>query len=194
MKKLVFALLLGLLVQDCSELYENPEQVYLIEEGRHDSKVVAGFVGDKLRTLKSSTLRFTARFDESARYNLGNKNQEDINKLFGFADANSMHHDNSIRFGWRYSAQKDQVEIFAYAYQNGQMNFEYITDLQIGANALFQINLTDESYELAVNGDHTVTMERKGKDKLGVYYLLFPYFGGNETAPHDIRIYINERV
>ena len=75
-----------------------------------------------------------------------------------------------------------------------KMNFEYITDLQIGANALFQINLTDESYELAVNGDHTVTMERKVKDKLGVYYLLFPYFGGNETAPHDIRIYINERV
>lgn len=191
MKKLVY-ILLAVLAVSCSDVYENPETHYMIQAGEHGSQVVGGFFGDKMRTLKSNHFSFSARFDETARYQISERNQDDINKLMGFADANSLHHENSIRFGWRYSIEKDAIEIFAYAYQEGSRQFEYMTDMKIGETANFQIMLTDNSYELNVNGEANTSINRTSGAKAGVYYLLFPYFGGNETAPHNINVFVQE--
>ena len=100
-------------------------------------------------------------------------------------------HDNSIRFGWRYSAEKDKVEVFGYQYQDGVRHYEHMTDVQIGQTATYQISLEENEYMLSVNGE-VLSMKRTHNKKLGVYYMLFPYFGGNERAPHDIKIYIKE--
>lgn len=191
MKKL-FLLLILAVAWSCDDLYVVPETQYQIPQGEHQSKVVNGFFGDKMRTLKSDYMSFTARFDESARYDLQNNDQGDINKLMGFADANSLHHDNSIRFGWRYSIAKDAIEIFGYAYQDGVRNFKYITDVAIQETADFSIQLTEESYVLQVKGEKTLEMDRMVKNTVGVYYLLFPYFGGNEPAPHDVNVFVKE--
>lgn len=190
MKKLILLLILAA-AWSCDDLYVVPETQYHIPQGQHQSKVVNS-LGDKVRTLKSDYMSFTARFDESARYDLQNNDQGDINKLMGFADANSLHHDNSIRFGWRYSIAKGEVEIFGYAYQDGVRNFKYITDVAIHETADFSIQLTEQSYVLQVNGEEMLEMERMVKNTVGVYYLLFPYFGGNEPAPHDINIFVKE--
>ena len=191
MKKLYLFFIL-ILAWSCNDLYVVPETQYQIPQGQHESRVVGGFFGDKMRTLKNDYMSFTARFDETARYDLQNNDQDDINKLMGFADANSLHHDNSIRFGWRYSIPKDAIEIFGYAYQDGVLNFEYITDIAIHETAEFKIQLTEQSYVLQVKGETTLEMERMVRNTVGVYYLLFPYFGGNEPAPHDVNIFIKE--
>ena len=85
MKKLISLLAIILIASSCSDIYEPKESEYLITSGQHDSRVIGGFASDKVRTLKSNNFSFTARFDESARYDLGNKNQYDINK-------NRIHH------------------------------------------------------------------------------------------------------
>lgn len=192
MKKLII-ILASILAVSCGEIYENPETHYLIEKGEHNSKVVGGFIGDKMRTLKSSNYSFTARFDETARYDLGNKNQFDINKLMGFSDANSLHQENSIRFGWCYNLETDKIDIFGYAYLNGDRFFKRITDVGIGETINYQIFLTEATYELTVNGDAQLSIPRSVQNQKGVYYMLFPYFGGDERAPHRINIFIKER-
>lgn len=189
MKKLLIVILIT--VFGCSDLYVIPEDHYIIEAGEHESKLANGVIIDKLRTLKSDQLRFTARFDESARYNLNNNDQFDINKLFGFADANSLHHDNSARFGWRYNVDKRMVEILTYVYQAGVVSYELITDVAINANHQYQITIHDNSYEFFVN-NVSRTSPRSIQNNKGVYYMLFPYFGGNQVAPHDVHIFIKE--
>lgn len=192
MKKLISLLAILLIGTACSEIYEPKEIEYLIPGGQHESRIQNGFAADKIRTLKSSHLTFTARFDQTARYDLGNNNQYDINKLMGFSDCNSLHHENSIRFGWRYSIEKDNIEIFAYAYSNSVVNYHYMGDVAIDQTALYQVQITEQTFLLQLNGDVSFELERTANCDKGLYYMLFPYFGGNEVAPHDISIFIEE--
>src|SRR5690554_6022647 len=56
-----------------------------------------------VQSLQSNTLLFEARFNESAIYKFSEEGfQDSKNKLLGFADCNSQHHDNSARFGWQW--------------------------------------------------------------------------------------------
>lgn len=189
MKKLVFLLLP--LIFACTDLYEVPEVHYRIEAGSHESKVVNGFSLDKMRTMKSNRLVFTARFDNSARYDLNHNDHFDINKLMGFSEANSHHQENSARLGWRFNIDKDAIEIFSYVYSKGDLSYEHITDIEINATIEYQINMYSNEYEFVVNG-YSQRIERNIENEVGLYYRLFPYFGGNQVAPQNINIYIKE--
>ena len=189
MKKIVVILIS--LIWACSEMYVVPEDHYLISEGRHEAKLVNGSGLDKIRTLKSNRLMFTARFDNSARYDLKSKDQYDLNKLMGFSLANSHHHENSARLGWCYSIDKDAVEIFSYVYRHGDLSYQHIADVGINQTVQYQINLFANEIEFVVGG-RSLRVERSYNDDTGLYYLLYPYFGGDSTAPHDIHIYITE--
>ncbi|MFY0591914.1 hypothetical protein [Roseivirga sp.] len=189
MKAIVVILII--ILSSCSDLYIVPESHYIIPEGKHSSKLVNGSIGDKLRSIKTGRLEFSARFDNSARYDLHNNNQQDINKLMGFSEANQHHQDGSIRFGWRYDKAQDMVEIFAYAYRDKQLYYEGITMVEIGQTAVYRIVVNPSSYYLEVDGVSLV-LDREQKEQKGFYYMLYPYFGGDEKAPHDIHIYIKE--
>lgn len=180
-----------ILLLGCSDLYVVPEDHYLIEAGKHESKIVNGMSFDKIRTLKSNRLVFTARFDETARYDLATQDQHDINKLMGFAEANSLHQENSARLGWRYNIEHENVEIFSYIYRDGEMSFNKISEVDLNETIEYQINLFEDEYEFVVNG-FSFREYRDIDKQVGVYYRLFPYFGGDEVAPHDINIYIKE--
>jgi len=189
MKKLL--ILLVLVFSACSEMYVVPEDHYLIKAGKHESQLSNGMSIDKLSALKTNRLMFTARFDESARYDLGNNDHFDINKLLGFSEANQHHHKNSVRFGWRYNLNSEKVEIFSYVYKDSELEYDLITDVSLNVTLEYQINLFDNSYEFVVDGI-TKVVERNAEQKVGVYYKLYPYFGGDEPAPHDISIFIKE--
>ena len=189
MKKLALLVLLSLLA--CSEMYEVPETHYLIPVGKHESRIVGGFIGDKIRTLKRDRIEFTARFDETVRYDLGNRNQDDINKLMGFSEANQHHQQNSIRFGWRYLKASDNIEILAYAYQEGDQWYQSVAKVEINETVGYSIQIEDEAFILTVGESSLEVLRLKARER-GLYYMLFPYFGGNETAPHDINIFISE--
>lgn len=53
------------------------------------------------------------------------------------------------------------------------------------------ISVRNNEYIFSVNGN-TITMPRTSTTLQATGYKLFPYFGGNELAPHDIFIRIKE--
>lgn len=174
-------LILMVTLSSCEDSFEAPYSIYHIPEGGHYST-------RRMMALQTNGISFNAKFDESAIYStLTEENQYDINKLMGFSDCNSMHHDNSARFGWRWA--DEQLQIFAYVYQNGERITEQLGVAQIGDTNHFQILISDNSYIFSY-GEKTIGIERGSTCNTGLYYMLFPYFGGDETAPHDINVLI----
>lgn len=136
-----------------------------------------------------SELTFKVRFDSSAIYTTTDPaNQKDVNKLFGFSDNNADHHVFSARFGWRWS--NNALRLFAYTYNNSTLSLKEMGTVPIGSEATCSIKVTNDNYIFSLNKNATVTMPRLSKTPAGSGYQLFPYFGGNETAPHDIKICI----
>ncbi|WP_420577662.1 hypothetical protein [Ekhidna sp.] len=173
---------LAIMLFACEPALEDPYENFIIPAGKHDN-------GWKMQSLQSKTLNFTAIFDQSAIYEtVTTENQHDINKLMGFSDCNSMHHENSARFGWRWLAGK--LEIHAYAYVNGERITEYIGDVELDEPTSYQLQITDDHYVFYLQGYDPVRIKREATCSKGLYYMLFPYFGGDEVAPHNILIQI----
>lgn len=153
---------------------------YTIKKGNHHST-------QSIAKLASNQLKFRAHFDSSAIYTTIEKsNQADINKLYGFSDCSSSHHTNSARFGWRWTGEN--LEIHAYTYVDGERNAKYITSVAFDKAFDYSLIAFSDQYQFTVN-DITIFMERNCSDS-GPGYILYPYFGGDETAPHDITILI----
>ena len=135
---------------------------YVIRKGKHNVKRFPKI----LWNIRAINLCF--RFDSSAIYKTQNPlNQNDWNKLFGFS--RGYHHHNSIRLAWRWNPKIEKIELAKYMYKKGSRSYEII-----GA--------TD------INQSKTVKLEFN--EGIPLCYLLYPFFGGDETAPHDIRIEI----
>jgi len=144
------------------------------------------------KAVDVSELKFTVRFDSSAVYQTTlAENQDDINKLYGFSDNNSDHHQYSARFGWRWSS--NALRLFAYVYNAGAVTSKELAMVNIGAATNCSIQVTGTSYLFTVNGV-TTRLPRMATTATGKGYQLYPYFGGDEAAPHDINIYIRPQT
>ena len=182
--------LTGLLLWSACERYEDlaPFKEYKIKRGRHSS------LHNSLRLLNSEQLTYDVIFDETAVYETNDpNNQADINKLFGFADCNSLHHENSARFGWRWDNVSEQLEILAYVYAEGVLTFQSIGFVELNRAYRYHLLLYDDHYSFEVEGVSTTRLEMNRGATVcnkGLYYRLWPYFGGDEKAPHDISIFM----
>ena len=156
---------------------------FLIRQGEHYS------TPRLMETMDSRTIKFKATFDESARYTLDDASmQTNKNKLMGFSDCSSLHHENSARFGWQWF--NDQLEIYAYCYVDSVRIEEFLQAIDINEENLYEITKTDGQYIFYINGDRKTAISRSHDCKSGVSYVLYPYFGGSVPAPHDVRIKI----
>ncbi|MGB3464883.1 MAG: hypothetical protein WBA74_06430 [Cyclobacteriaceae bacterium] len=159
-----------------TELYED----FIIAEGKHAAS-------QRPELLQATELKFTAVFDHSAVYESRLKeNQHDVNKLLGFSDCNAHHHDDSARFGWRWL--NDQLEILAYVYVNGTRIVEPVGTVPLNEPSTYNLKMTESSYVFTLNEEPAVVIDRENDCDKGLYYMLLPYFGGDERAPHDILI------
>jgi len=141
--------------------------------------------GAHMKVTYTGHKRFDITFDKSAAYTTRNpQNQGDINKLFGFSDCGSQHQVNSARFGWRW--YKNNLEIHAYTYQNKVRSAVYIGNVVIGKASRFELRVDKASYVFILDGKRVILPRACSGIPAG--YLLYPYFGGDEPAPHDIHI------
>ena len=141
-------------------------------------------------TTSYSELNFIAKFDSSAIYTTTDPGkQNDINKLYGFADNNSTHHNFSARFGWRWS--NNALRLFGYIYNNGLRDSKEIGSVAIGKENNCSIKITATAYQFSLNGK-TDSLPRTSTTFKAEGYKLYPYFGGDEMAPHAINIFIKE--
>jgi hypothetical protein len=157
---------------------------HFIAKGAHSSDK------NSYRPVNTSEMKFTVRFDSSAIYQTVTPvNQLDINKLYGFADNNQEHHLNSARIGWRW--YNNALQLFAYVYNDGVEKDKMITAVPLGQDISCSIKVSGNQYILTANGVQA-TMSRTATTETAIGYQLYPYFGGDEVAPQDIRIRITD--
>lgn len=160
--------------------------IFTTKQGQHYSDQLLYKIANCINN--TNRLAFVVTFTNSCAYTLPKEDQEDINKLFGFS--NGLHHKNSARFGWCYLNGK--IQLWAYFYNNGQRKHTYITSLEF--NKPYQLYLTahDDHYEFMVDDDYTavalIKVPKTTANQLG--YRLWPYFGGNNASPQDIKIHL----
>jgi hypothetical protein len=180
-----------LLVSGCDELeqittlVDQPETeltTYIIPAGEHSCN------HSKYKKVNASSFKFKALFDSSAVYaTKSKKNQTDINKLYGISDCGTSHQANSARFGWVWN--NNRLEIWAYIYADGQRQFHFVDSVTLNKFYQYEIAFTDSSYIFKVN--NTVELPRSCKSAADGY-KLYPYFGGDEAAPHKVTIVIED--
>ena len=140
------------------------------------------------KPIELTEMKFLARFDSTAIYQTQSiENQYDINKLYGFSDNNTDHHQYSARFGWRWSDKA--LRLFAYVYNGGAVISKELTTVMIGAEVNCSIRISCDNYLFTVDGT-TTSMPRTATTDKAKGYQLYPYFGGDESAPHQIDIWI----
>lgn len=173
-----------LTISSCESEFVEPYESFIIPEGTHQGNF-------PIQLLEGNNLSFTAIFDESAIYEtIDPVNQYDINKLMGFAECNDHHHTNSARFGWRYL--EGNLEIHSYVYNHGTWTNQFLGNVSLNEPHHFSIQLLNRQYSFTLDNNPSVILERTNKCERGAYYMLFPYFGGDEVAPHNITIKIKQ--
>lgn len=165
---------------------------YTIKKGKHRSKFFRfGF------TFKKS-VSFDACFGHNCLYKpFPRPDTKDINKLCGFSTT-IFHHKQSGRVGWRCVEDNGEIELVTYSYDSGKRD---VSDQQVlvkvKPNVWFNIEIIDHEthYEYIVKymGKTYTNNDHKKYDWLPFKYLLYPYFGGNNSAPHDMDIFLTRK-
>lgn len=168
----------------------NPPATFPVEETFTQYNIAAGEHYCDKTTIKPVTISemlFKVKFDSSAIYTTSDPlNQYDINKLYGFTEGQDPHV-NSARIGWAYNQGK--LRLYAYAYNNQQRLSQEISIVNIGETINCAIKFDSLNYIFIVK-DRQIKLSRALAGGTVQGYQLFPYFGGDEVAPHLIRIYI----
>ena len=168
-----------------------PFNTYTISQGAH---YALGHDSTHFEFIQANHLHFTAIFDSTAIYTTTDKNnQDDVNKLYGFSDNQASHHLFSARVGW--SWYKDSLRLFGYTYNDSIRAIQQLAVVPIGQpiDCNIGIDTLHKLYLFTINGQ-TTPMTRTAKTQLIIGYKLYPYFGGDEVAPHKVTIKVREEL
>lgn len=174
---------------------------FIIEHGKHYSKVL-GLKNKISKFFKhfilGNEIEFSFIIKNNPKYEFG-KNEDNIatNKLFGFSD-NWHHHKDSFRLGWRATGVKysNYLELRYYQYIDGK-RYSGNIDNHFLINVKHDVKIKIEKYNYIVTiGNQFKVNEFKFARKSWVpswflRYRLYPYFGGNQTAPKEMVFEIN---
>ena len=153
--------------------------VYTIRQGQHYCDQ------NSIKAVTTSEMKFMAKFDNSAIYQtILPENQYDINKLWGFSEGFDNQY-NSARIGWSWN--EGALRLYAYSYNRGVRQYQEITPVTIGSEISCSIKIWGDAYIYTVNGV-VVTQPRGLSTAQASGFQQYPYFGGDETAPHTISI------
>lgn len=158
---------------------------YKIKQGEHYSN------GPLISIHTQKTITFEAEFTDSCLYHIPGPDMLDINKLYGSTDCYSTMHQNSYRIGWRHNGY-GIIEIFAYWYHDGIRGFRKLGDTFPGNKDYYQVSAMHDQYKFWFNNLPEFNIARYKRCNGGIRFRSFPYFGGNQPAPQDMTIKINE--
>jgi hypothetical protein len=158
---------------------------YTITRGEHYA------TGNTYQPIETSELQFEVKFDSTAIYTSATaENQYDINKLYGFSDNNAQHHSYSARFGWSWT--NGALRLYGYVYNEEKVSSKELAAIPIGTTVTCSIKVNNNAYLFYVNNALVGELERKATTPKAAGYMLYPYFGGDETAPHTVNIWIKK--
>ena len=187
--KYILILLLGLF--SCNKENADGYRVYTIDRGDHYSD---GPI-DKLfgNNNRADSWEWEVIFEPSCIYSesdlLNPLNYLDVNKLIGFSDCDRHHSQYSCRVGWR--ASGDSIELLIYKRDDNNIGFKSLKKIYPDQIVNVTLDFKDTIYTSCIDGICD-TLVRPCPDWSGRKYSLFPFFGGQETAPHKMKILIKE--
>lgn len=200
----------ALLILGCGKADLDVQEVLTIKEGRHRATPYRASWND------CRMFFYEWEVDESWQYELGDEDQCDWNKLTGHSFHKIGNHENSIMASWRYD-RSDFIVFAPYYHSGGSTYWASAPCTSLDSSGVVEVQGTDPSlgYITASIGDviethfninysqdwaavtiinqsngmstyfeHTFT-EKDIKNQREIY----PWFGGNEDAPHDILFY-----
>ena len=186
---------ISLLVSACVPdfLVSNPDWV-VIEAGDHES-----LPKRKVGVLISPTeLSATVTFDSSCIYDIGKVDEQDWNKVIGLGFVGSKDQDVTVgipphqidgaRVGWRWNPQRGRIDLGAYTHVEGKrIDFKIAeTALNTPTRLTIKIDYDRKLYQIMGGRPIPFTHNKTFAYKTGLY------FGGNQPAPHRIRVKIVE--
>jgi hypothetical protein len=155
--------------------------VFHIKRGSHSSKGI--HFGLTLKPI----INVRVKFDQSCLYDHRSMENLDINKLFGFSTSH-FHHQQSARFGWRCLDGKT-LQILTYSYDGGKrLDEQLLGEVKPDEEFTCILGVDGSSYVYTFQSSkrkNTVRVPLKAKP-WKLKYMLYPYFGGNLVAPHNI--------
>lgn len=165
---------------------------YIIKRGKHYHKALWRLYFH----FGSRFLSYDVIFNTSCWYDtrmIG----DHTNKLFGMGFGLN-HHKDSIRVGWKPIENSDKIALYAYTYNKGVRFIEVICKISVNMkfNVKIEPHYERNTYIITISDtkQKSIIEYRQNfdfKDNWG--FRLFPYFGGNPTAPDDMNISM-ERV
>jgi hypothetical protein len=154
---------------------------FIIRQGQHYCDQ------NSIKSIRTAEMKFMVKFDNSAVYQtVVPENQYDINKLWGFTEGINNQY-NSARIGWSWN--NNALRLYGYVHANGVRHFQEITTVFIDTDITCSIKLAGNTYLFTVNGV-SISLPRGPSASHASGYQQYPYFGGDETAPHPITIMI----
>lgn len=155
-------------------------------------------------------LAYQWRFDESAAYELGDSDQCDWNKLTGLSLHKLENRKNSVIVGWRYD-REGFLWVAPYYHENDgtfwanascssglspQTVDPELQAIRVDIGDVFEthINVSADGDWTALTIINTVTgatsyWENDWSEDFRKTREIYPWFGGNEEAPQEIRIF-----
>ena len=178
-------LILLFLVSCTKEIDDLGFRVYTIPAGEHSS-------GSFINHPNDSKISFQFILDESAYYETEiPENQDDVNKIYGFSDFGVRHQKYSIRLGWKY--MDNELQLCWLRHEQGVHSSAKIRAIEPDVIYNATIDIKTFYYVIVIDNDTTLVRRRpEGNWGLIRRNYLYPYFDGNEYAPHDITIKIKE--
>ena len=139
------------------------------------------------------SITYNFMFEKDSWFPAKDPDDFDINKLCGFSFG--YHHKNSVRVGWTpMFSTPGNFTLYFYIYNNGERIYKTFANVKPGTEYDLTIYFDDDKVFFEMKSekspDITSTSEKFVLPGFRLGYYLWPYFGGNKTAPKRISMFL----
>ena len=197
MAGIIFILILCMIIIYMTHVKKNEGyEAFVINKNEHYSLRVNRTLPIKYKfVLCSKSINFSAIFSDGCNYDTDSlgKDSLDVNKLYGISYGFD-HRYRSIRIGWNYNSNLGVIQLFTYSYIQGQRKIQLLSRVKLYSEITISINWHKDGSIVQVRDFNRVIGENTivGVSKSWIQFKLFPYFGGNQKAPNDMKIFIKD--
>lgn len=184
--------------QDPLSTYKSVK-TYTIHKDWHKADYGLNFA----KRMSISDMSFAITPAPNCMYDLESEDNKDINKIYGISWGLSTPENNSFRIGWSCYKQNGLIQWFYYIHNHHVRNpgpndpydktliYESFPGVEIEFYVVFNRGMG--TIDITIIGGRTTTVEFDFHNVPNTSFYCFPYFGGNNKAPHTMNILIKDR-